>query len=218
VRGILILRDPREILASLNYGEGNRFAGHRKPTLFNIRNWRKSVAFALHLDGHPGFHWLRYEDLVEQPWLVLDRLTRFLGIEPFERDVFAHGIRDQEGRIWRGNSSHGAVVGINPSSVGRYRELLPPSVMAFVEATCYPELQYLGYPLTIPHSERTAVIERFKDPYKVERADLADYLPNARNIADELARLALLEGVASGSVREFCLFDRIPSLLGRHLR
>lgn len=218
VRVILILRDPREILVSLNYGEGSRFAGHLKPTLFNVRNWRKSVAFALHLDGHPGFHWLRYEDLVAEPLPVLDQLTRFLGIEPFGRDVFDHGIRDQDGRIWQGNSSHGAVVGISPSSVRRYRELLPPSVISFVEASCYPELRYLAYPLTLPRSELTAALERFADPYAVERADLADYLPNARNIADELARLAILDGVAAGPVREFFLFDRIPSLLGRHLR
>ena len=218
VRVILILRDPREILVSLNYGEGSRFAGHRKPTLFNIRHWRKSVAFALHLDRHPGFHWLRYEDLVAEPLPALDRLTRFLGIKPFEHDIFDRGIRDQEGQIWQGNSSHGAILGINPSSVGRYRELLPPSVISFVEAACYPELRYLGYPLTIQRSELKAGLESFEDPYEVERADLADYALNAPNVADELARLAILEGVDAGRAQEFFIFGQIMSSLGGYSR
>jgi hypothetical protein len=71
--GVIILRDPRDVLASLNHGRGAEYGGRLKPTLFNIRNWRKSAAFALHLERHPRFLWLRYEDLVTRPREVLDR-------------------------------------------------------------------------------------------------------------------------------------------------
>ena len=52
---LVIVRDPRDILASLNCGRGPQYAGSLKPTLFNLRNWRKSVAFVLHLQRDPGF-------------------------------------------------------------------------------------------------------------------------------------------------------------------
>ncbi|HYG65834.1 MAG TPA: sulfotransferase, partial [Thermoanaerobaculia bacterium] len=66
-RCLLVLRDPRDVLASLAHGEGRRHGGRLKPTLFNLRQWRKSVAFALHLEDHPGCLWLRYEDLAARP-------------------------------------------------------------------------------------------------------------------------------------------------------
>ena len=72
---ILVLRDPRDVLASLNHGRGADYAGRVKPTLFNVRNWRKSVAYALHLEQQPRFLWLRYEDLVHRPDECLGRIT-----------------------------------------------------------------------------------------------------------------------------------------------
>src|SRR5690349_11578648 len=44
IKCIVILRDPRDVITSLNIGRGEQFGGQHRPTLFHIRNWRKSVA------------------------------------------------------------------------------------------------------------------------------------------------------------------------------
>lgn len=195
-RGIVILRDPRDVLASLNHGRGREHGGRLKPTLFNLRNWRKSVAFALHLEAHPGFAWIRYEDLVTRPAEVLARLAAFLGVPPFPEDLFASGIRDKDGRLWEGNSSHGALHGVSASSVGTWREVLPPAVARFVEAACYPEMARLGYPVSLAWEEVPEVLSSFADPYGLEREDLAEHA-GAFALGQELRRAELLPGPAS---------------------
>ena len=41
---VLVVRDPRAMIASLALGEGERYGGSPRPILFDVRNWRKSVA------------------------------------------------------------------------------------------------------------------------------------------------------------------------------
>ena len=195
-RGLVILRDPRDVLASLNHGQGREHGGRLKPTLYNLRNWRKSVAFALHLEPLPGFAWIRYEDLVAQSAEVLARLAAFLGVSPFEDDLFISGIRDKDGRLWAGNSSHGALHGVSASSVGAWREMLPPGVARFVEAACYPEMVRLGYPVSLAWDEVPGVLASFEDPYGLEREDLAEHA-GAFALGQELRRVELLPGPAS---------------------
>lgn len=209
IKAILILRDPRAVLASLNCSEGHRFAGAFKPTLFNLRHWRKSVAFALHLDSHPGFCWFRYEDLVTEPWSTLDRLTDFLGIAPFARDTFKGGIRDRDGRLWEGNSSHGVQAEISAASLCRYHALLSGNVIAFVEACCYPELRTLNYPLTVQPSKIPAILRNFEDPYAGWRAELADYRPNPQTLADEIERFEAWKNRDAAKSRDFFLFEDV---------
>jgi hypothetical protein len=206
--GIVILRDPRDVMASLNHGHGPEKAGRLKPTLFNVRNWRKSVAFALHLQGRSQFLWLRYEDLVARPSEALGRITDLLGVQPFGEEAFADGIHDQEGRLWEGNSSHGALRGIDPLALSRHRGSLPPEVRRYVEATCWPELRCLGYPVDLDRSEIPAVIRDFVDPYEVTRPELAGYTadPSARS-AEELRRWELLRSGGAGEARPFFLFE-----------
>ncbi|HET9225381.1 MAG TPA: hypothetical protein VFR31_01825 [Thermoanaerobaculia bacterium] len=181
---VLILRDPRDIIASLNHGRGPEFGGRIKPTLFNIRNWRKSVAYALHLEGRPGFQWLRYEDLVADP--------RALGFEPGE-------IRD-----WTGNSSHGERTGVSAESVGAWRRVLPEPVARFIEATCLPEMRLLGYPAD-------AVLHGFEEPYEITREGVESDLANPENLEIEARRLEILQGPWAG--RRWFLFERAQSRL-----
>lgn len=204
-RCLLILRDPRDVVASLNSGRGEDFGGRRKPTLFNLRNWRKSVAFGLALAGRPGFLALRYEDLVAAPLAELDRIAALLGISPFDESWFAAGLRDQAGQPWSGNSSHLAFQGIGRDSVGAYARLLPPDVIAFVEAACQPEMRRLGYAVGLPAEEAPAVLCGFVDPYAGERPELAA-CDSAASREDEVRRLRLLAEPA-GDLRPWFLFD-----------
>jgi hypothetical protein len=207
---LLILRDPRGMLASLNLGRGVEYGGRLKPTLFNVRNWRKSAAFAFHLESHPRFLWLRYEDLIARPLESLDRITGFLGIEPFAEEIFAAGIHGQDGQLWAGNSSHRTQHGIDSSSAGSHRELLPPGVARYLEATCWPELRCLGYPVDLEWAEAPEAIRAFADPYEVVRPELRGYAADLARAAEELRRCELLrEGEATGEVRPFFLFEDV---------
>ncbi|HYC62733.1 MAG TPA: sulfotransferase [Thermoanaerobaculia bacterium] len=179
VRCALILRDPRDVLASLNHGRGAEFGGAVKPTLFNLRQWRKSVAFALALEGRPGFHWLRYEDLTADPVGQLERLGA--AAEPRLPET------------WSGNSSHGERHGVSRESVAAFRDVLPRSVIRFAEAACHAELRLLGYDVSIDEDEVPQILRSFEEPY-VTRDDMsADAIDDA-NIARELRRRELLGG------------------------
>ncbi|HEX4966687.1 MAG TPA: sulfotransferase [Thermoanaerobaculia bacterium] len=205
-RALVIVRDPRDVLASLNHGRGPEHAGRLKPTLFNVRNWRKSAAFVLHLEDHPNFFWLRYEDLVARPREVLERISSFLAIEPFAAELLAGPLRDQEGRLWPGNSSHGERFGIETASVSRYREILPPEVARYVEAACWPELRCFGYEVDLAWEAVPEVIRGFADPYEGARPELKGCAAGA---AGELRRCELLRGDGGSEVQPYFLFDDV---------
>lgn len=215
-RGIVILRDPREVLASLNHGRGREFAGRLKPTLYNLRHWRKSVAFALHLERQPSFAWIRYEDLASCPATSLNRMAPMLGVEPFTNDLFAAGIRGRDGTLWTGNSSHGSPSGIDSTAVGTRQALLPSGLAEAVEAICYPELAYLGYPVSLEWDDVPEVLRGFEDPYPHEREDLAECRNTAAEITHELRRVELLERPATPEeTRLYFLFPDVRDALRR---
>jgi hypothetical protein len=209
-RCVLILRDPRDVVASLNHGRGPEYAGRLKPTLFNVRNWRKSVAFALHLEEHPGFFWLRYEDLVADPPAALCRI----GLA-----ACATGdIRDHAGRIWTGNSSHGERRGVSTASVGAWRQVLPPPVARFVEAACLPELRLLGYPTDLDAAEARGVLRAFEEPYEITREGLESDAANPANADLEVRRLERLAEPPSAAARPWFLFERAHARLWEALQ
>ncbi len=209
---LIIVRDPRDIMASLNYGQGQNYGGRLKPTLFNLRNWRKSIAFVLHLRNHPGFMWLRYEDLVTHPMQSLNRLAEELGVGPFTENLFDEGVKNQKGDLWQSNSSHSPSTRINRSSVEKYKSTLPPEVVSYVEACCYPEMRYLNYPLSIGWDESAEAIKTFEDPYEIGRETLRNYYLDAMRNEEELQRIELLS-TAEEVARDYFIFEDIVDLL-----
>lgn len=209
---LIIVRDPRDMLASLNYGTGQDHGGKLKPTLFNLRNWRKSIAFVLHLQNDPGFLWLRYEDLVTHPIQSLNRLAEELEVIPFTENLFAEGIKDQKGDLWQSNSSHYPSTRINRSSVGKYKSTLPPEVVSYVEACCYPEMRYLGYPLSLRWEETVEVIRTFAEPYEIGRESLRTYYLDAMRKDEELQRIELLSSAEEVGC-DYFIFEDIVDLL-----
>jgi hypothetical protein len=181
-RCVILIRDPRDVVASLNHGRGSKFAGELKPTLFNIRSWRKSVAFALAMDGHPRFAWCRYEDLVANPGGELSRL----GLGTFST---AAEVRDANGDVWRGNSSHGEMHGISAASVGAHRSMLPAPVAQWIEAACLPELRCLGYETTLTRETATHVLEQFREHYTITRMGMEADAATPANVVLETQRL-----------------------------
>lgn len=196
----IILRDPRDVVASLNHGRGREFGGDLKPTLFNIRSWRKSVAIALAMSERPHFHYCRYEDLVADPKRELERLAAAfdLGYTNVPGEI-----RDDAGLPWRGNSSHGEHRGIGTSSVATYRQVLPPEVAELIEAACLPELQFLGYETSLTREQAARAIESFREPYTITRAGMDSDAYTPANAAIEVQRLERVSAPDEESARWF---------------
>jgi hypothetical protein len=206
-RCVLVVRDPRDVLASLNHGRGPEFGGTPKPTLFNLRQWRKSVAFMIHLRRDPNFAWLRYEDLVATPDACLNRLADWLEVEPFPQDAFAMGVRDQDGRPWPGNSSHASARGLDTASVGAHASVLEPDVTTFAEAACFPEMRYLGYPMSLSWQDVPQVLNEFVDPYAGLRENLRATFSDPGRRVEELERVRRLSSSTAESDRYFIFCD-----------
>jgi hypothetical protein len=140
-----------------------------------------------------NFFFLRYEDLVNKPFDILDDLTTFLGVEKFARNTFAQGIFDQNGDLWASNSSHHTSSFITENSVGLFKKHLPNKVLAFIETVCFPEMKYLGYTPSVRNKPEEQDIVSFKEPYSIIRTDLeANYSSTKVNKTQELNRLKLL--------------------------
>lgn len=214
---VCLLRDPRDIIASLNYGRGKEYGGKPKPLLFNLRTWRKSVAIALALENHPRFLSCRYERFVTAPSESLADMTRFLGLSPIPDTLWRKGIKDQQGKAWRSNSSHASSSCISPTSVGKYREFLSPAVDAFVQACCWPEMRLLGYNLSLRADALEDALARFREDSPLERPQLTEYRWSAARLDEERQRLALLfQGRHQPEFFPFrAAFDRLAMVMDR---
>ncbi|MBV8516045.1 MAG: sulfotransferase [Acidobacteria bacterium] len=203
-RCAIIIRDPRDVLASLNHGRGREFGGELKPTLFNIRNWRKSVAIALSLESEPRFHWCRYEDLVDDPSAELARLGDRLELGTMQA---REELVDADGQRWRGNSSFADHDGVSGASVSRYRDTLPDDVARYVEAACLPELRLLGYESSLGDTDATRVLRAFREPYTIVRAGFDDDAATPANAAREIERLERVSAFPDGESRFWFLSE-----------
>jgi hypothetical protein len=173
------------VVASLNCGSGRRHAGAVKSTLFNLRSWRRSVAFALELAGRARFAWLRYEDLVADPVAKLRELGTRLDLPtPHLPDR----ITDQQGDAWPGNSSFGPLSGIDPRPLSTWREQLPLPAVRYIEAATLPELKACGYAVELGIAEAEEVLRNSRD-FAVERSELAEFSHDRPNLEAELERL-----------------------------
>ncbi|MDA3799806.1 MAG: sulfotransferase [Kiritimatiellae bacterium] len=210
IRCIHITRDPRDMMCSLNAKKGHEFVGDLRPTLFNIHNWRKSVAFALQYESSPLLHTLRYEDLVCDPKGELLKITDFFGVEPYasKKNLLS------ENNHWKANSSFQNYTEISTDSVGRYKKALPESVIAFIEATCFAEMKYLGYGLPPKNEhEMFRTIKNFKEPYELERNNPpSDY--SERSFLKDLETIRLHEIIHGGGFSpEQFVFSEIGVIL-----
>lgn len=159
---LIIVRDPRDVVASVNFGMRDTGMGAVRPVLYTLRAWRKSVAFALAFADHPRVHLVRYEALAREPGPTLRALLQSLGLPPPASGL---QLRDQRGAAWAGNSAFSDASGITTQPVGRYESLLPPEVLRYVETACLPEMRALGL--------QPRIVTRF------DASALADYRPQS---------------------------------------
>jgi hypothetical protein len=212
---LVVIRDPRDVIASMNFGQGERFVGASRPVLFDLRMWRKSVAYALQHADHPRFHWMRYEDLVSAPADEASRLAAWLGLEPYPVSMFSQGLRDQSGRPWQGNSSYAGQTAIHADSVGAYRRCLDADWLRYIETVCFPEMRRLGYKLGLDEPDLDH-LGAFRERIALRTDDLpADYSSRADNVEAERARLRAWQQPApdGAGCASFFHFARVARIL-----
>ncbi len=191
IKVILVIRDPRDVYTSVNEGKGTKFTGKRRPTLFHLRNWRKSITLANTYRDHPLCYVLKYEDLLDNKEKALKGITDFLNVTPFPRGHFEKGIQTRTGRYWKGNSSTSLHSGINSTNKDKYKKYLSPETIGYIEFICHPEMRVFGYDEQMQNFKP----ETFKEPYDIVNCWLNKNMSTDKDeLHAEYRRLQLLQG------------------------
>ena len=145
-RVLFTVRDPRAVLASWLTLDR---PWTRVPFTEVAAGWRDSAREALRWSTHPRVHPLKYEDLVTDTDAVLDVVFDFLELEStsdLRRDgsgASHHGRYDPRGPV-------------RSEGLDRWREVLLPAELTFVESEARSEMIEFGYEPV----ERVAASER----------------------------------------------------------
>ncbi len=181
IRVIIIIRDPRDIITSLNVGKGTTYGGKHRPTLFHLRNWRKSVAIANTFINHKNLLIIRYEDLIDFDKKTLNLITHFLDISDFSSSHFENGIYKKNGEMWAANSS------IDNLTLRRqkYKHFLDENTIKYIEFICEPEMKLMKYKLDYERDLKNYNPMLFKEPFKIEDVKMN------RNLSTDKSEISL---------------------------
>ena len=138
-----MIRDPRDRYAS-SY---TRWQSRRGGVGAGTAEWLASVALAEEFAARfpDRYRIVRYEDLASNPEQLVPEICRFID-EEYDPAMMAMG--GAPSLTEKGfNSSYGPVEGIqiSTSSIGRYREVLRPGQIAFVELVAGDAMARQGY-------------------------------------------------------------------------
>lgn len=184
-----IIRDPRGVVAS-----NKRDSSGRYPILFLVRQWRKTVAFALRHQGNKKFYQIKFEDLLKNPRRVFQQITKFLKIPYSKNLVDFNQFKDGQGRPWCQNSSFGKTRRFNEESIDKWQKVLGKKEVALIELLCGPEMRYLGYQMT-----NSVVDYNILFQYRESKKGLAEWIKkyaielDGQRREEEIVRLFLLK-------------------------
>jgi len=168
-----IIRDPRAVCAS------NLVTSAPYPMIFLLRQWRKSCSAALYQQkftkyGKNAFI-LRYEDLISQPDIYINKVCDFLEIKPHENMYNPSAYLDGGNKPWLQNSSHrGAISGFNIDSIEKWREVLSDRQISMIESMCCGEMSLFGY--KTEQNQFLLSDDIIFNPPEVKQADVANWL------------------------------------------
>ena len=192
-RVILVIRDPRDVISSLNYGKSAYYSGKAKPILFNIRQWRKSVAYALTFEGKQNVLVLRYEDIVSNTREIMGKIEDFVEVDYFPMEALNKNIISQSGELWLSNSSHSPRARINTNSIGKYKQCLSMTDRRFIEACCFYEMMSLGYSVEIDLCEIPGILNNYEESSPLLRDSLKYYVWSNDRRNEEIKRMKHIE-------------------------
>lgn len=138
-----MIRDPRDRFASVQARWGNRLGGVGGGTA----EWVQSAELALRNEADfPGsYRTVRYEELASQATETLMSVCRFIDA-PWSEEMLGMASADSF-RERGGNSSYGsrAPGAIASDSIGRFRSVLSPAQIAFIELAAGEAMRRFGY-------------------------------------------------------------------------
>jgi len=220
---LVVLRDPRDIIASMMAIEDPTQIAH---PLSYARHWRKYVAFIEHYRRDPLFagrlHVATLEDLVAKPESSVAELCDFLGVDHEPAMLDASKYFDYaKGAVWTGNSSFVRTKSDAPGRLpsARWRERLDVRLRVLVDYVCGPDMSLMGYqPDTVNSVEDRRALD-----YILETQDRAvnwrsDFTDPQQDFGFECFRRALLAPSAkvqpsSKLLRRSFLFPELYSAL-----
>jgi len=193
---IQIIRDPRAVYASRNYGNYLKSTNGKYPILFVIRNWRESVEYLISNSKYKDkYMFIKYENLVCKPEDSLSKICDFLDVD-FSADLLDFDkFIDGEGNQWFQNSSFESKSnGFNPDSLSRWEEVLSLQEIGLIEMLCKREMKYLDYKTT-DNSFGLKDLSSFDENEEdyVPWLKKYNYTLNEEEIKREIFRLFLLE-------------------------
>lgn len=142
---VLVYRDPRAVAASMLKSKRHTYSVRRA-----ISRWRADNALISELlrDGQTDSKALlvKYEALVTDGEKIIERIQRFVGIEPLSLQVLvANGRVEVQGRSgFENNAVRGGLIP-DPKRLEAWRKVLTAADIAEVEAACGAEMDLLGY-------------------------------------------------------------------------
>ncbi|MEZ9657984.1 sulfotransferase [Vibrio sp. 10N.261.52.F3] len=188
VKCINIVRDPRDVIASISFGNGIEHTGLERPVLFDIKNWRKSVLVSYLLKDSDFLLTIRMEDLIESPESTMLSIYKFLNVDC---QSFSILVEKMNASTWKGNSSFGDKKVFDPSAIGNYKTVLSKDVVEYIETTCHEEMKYMKYQRDNANLNAN-VISSYSDSFVVNRKEFEPhYSSNSENVSYELNRSSL---------------------------
>lgn len=199
VKCILIYRDPRDVISSLNIGKGIEYGGKHRPILFHLRNWRKSIDIGLSYKENKDLLLISYEKFLQSPISYLNTIAKFLGLTSgFNKSILSKEIVDQKGELWTGNSSEVESTKskkelLDVNNFKKYQKCLNAETIKYIEKVCYPEMKYLGYNFENDINTLTDFeLKLYKEQFDISIDDIpADFSTNNENCSDEAKRLEI---------------------------
>lgn len=150
---LLLLRDPRDAIASLLVGHDPHPTGAEAVgyLMKQIRAWNSEIHQVYQtVREESSCLVVRYEDIVKSPPSVVTKIFKFLGEEPPKNyeEGFSEGYRDVI-VDWEHDHKKRASVGEIRDRRGVWKERLTPFQARLIEEGCSPLMGQLGYGLQV---------------------------------------------------------------------
>jgi len=199
---IHIIRHPFDVIRSMSMGSSKTFVGMSRPLLFDLRNWRKSVAYRILCSDVQGYHPVRYEDLVGDTLGCFDCLFEKLGVLPATGQIIG-SLQDDNGGLWEGNSSFS-------DSVERSEISLPIETRGYISTVCRPEMKWLGYEGERDKDSSVTDLSGYVEINPVERSNLPpDYSSSKLNLDAEARRIEAVSDSTSTWDRQLFFSEKV---------
>ena len=194
VKIIQIIRDPRAVLLSRNYGSfyKTKTEGKIHPLLLIAKTWRTSIRYKLFIHNYYPTNFLPvyYEQLVSDPSNEIKRICDFLSIE-FSPDLLDFSkYKNEENQKWKVNTSFQKKEGFDTKSIDKWKDILPKEITGALEFMCCHEMMIEGYRPIIDEDNRFKAFLEYEDEKdKIRRWTFKlDLLLDSKQKKREIAR------------------------------